>query len=166
MSAEIHQMRTKPATINWMCSACGVDAGCNCGAPLMSKGQRAAEAVAAAPRKSNVMIAEEIGVSPETVRRARPTSTYVEVEEESRLGRDGKVRRLPERSEDEPTTAKEAIKDAKARFLNIALEAIEDAKFCSTCDLSVVLKDKKIIQAVDAAAAAWSQLAAKLKGNV
>lgn len=97
MRAEIHQLRPKPVTITWMCSACGVDAGCNCGAPLMSKAQRAKEAIEANPQKSNRAIAEDAGVSYETVRRAR-TDTDVSVDDEPRVGLDGKQRRMPKRA--------------------------------------------------------------------
>lgn len=97
--AEIHQIKPRAVAVNWMCSSCGVDAGCNCGASLMSKAQRAAHAINENPRKSNVMIAEEIGVSEPTVRRARDaTSSHDEVDE-PRTGLDGKVRRMPTRSE-------------------------------------------------------------------
>jgi hypothetical protein len=51
-----------------------VDAGCNCGAALVSKGQRAAAAIAANPQKSDRMIAEEIGVKKDTVNRARKST--------------------------------------------------------------------------------------------
>jgi hypothetical protein len=55
--------------------ACGVDAGCNCGAPLISKGQRAAEAIKANPAMSNRKIAEEAGVDEKTVRNIRKKTT-------------------------------------------------------------------------------------------
>jgi hypothetical protein len=43
--------------------ACGVDAACNCGAPVVPAFKRAADAIEADPTKSNRQIAEEIGVS-------------------------------------------------------------------------------------------------------
>jgi hypothetical protein len=53
---------------------------------------RAAEAIAKNPKKSNVAIALELGVDEKTVRKMRPpTSDKSEV----RVGRDGKVRRMP-----------------------------------------------------------------------
>lgn len=104
MVAEIHQLKPKPIATNWMCSACGIDAGCNCGAPLMSKAQRAAEAVAANPQKSNRAIAEEIGADEKTVRKAR-TADWSAVDDDApiidgaievpRIGLDGKRRRMP-----------------------------------------------------------------------
>ena len=71
------------------------DASCNCGAPLMSKAQRAAEAIAANPQKSNRALAEEAGVSEGTVRTARRTTPQgYAVADEPRVGIDGKQRRM------------------------------------------------------------------------
>lgn len=98
--AEIHQLRPRAALTAWMCSACGVDAACNCGAPLMSKAQRAAEAIAVNPHKSDRAIAEEIGVSAPTVGKARRDATvnnFTVDENEPRVGLDGKQRRMPQR---------------------------------------------------------------------
>ncbi len=63
--------RPSPAKIG--CSSCGatVDAACDCGAPYLPAGQRAAEAVAANPEKSNRAIAADIGVDHKTVAKAR-----------------------------------------------------------------------------------------------
>jgi hypothetical protein len=55
--------------------------------------RRAADALAAHPEKSNVLLAAECGVSHETVRRVRATSPGAEVDQ--RLGLDGKTRRMP-----------------------------------------------------------------------
>jgi hypothetical protein len=68
--AEIHHLKTKPIAINWMCSACGVDAGCNCGAPLMSKAGRARELKESAPDRSNKSIGRELEMDASQVRRA------------------------------------------------------------------------------------------------
>jgi len=51
------------------------DAACNCGAPYVPAGRRAAEAVATNPEKSDRAIAAEIGVDRETVARARKIAT-------------------------------------------------------------------------------------------
>jgi hypothetical protein len=60
-------------------------------------------AIAANPQKSNRAIAEEVGIGFETVRRARQsTDTGVSVETETRIGLDGKARRLPRREETKP----------------------------------------------------------------
>lgn len=97
--AEIHQLRPRAAATAWMCSACGIDAACNCGAPLMSKAQRAAEAIAATPHKSDRAIAEELGIGNATVSRARRDATVSDdtVDGEPRVGLDGKTRRMPQR---------------------------------------------------------------------
>lgn len=79
-----------------VCTACGseANASCNCGKPYVPKKQRAAEAIKANSRRSNADIAEELGVSDMTVKRARDElgPTYVDPERE---GRDGKVYHLP-----------------------------------------------------------------------
>jgi predicted amidophosphoribosyltransferase len=55
------------------CSVCGAGAvaSCNCGAPYVSAGVRAAEAIAKNPEKSDRAIADDLGVGSNTVRRAR-----------------------------------------------------------------------------------------------
>jgi hypothetical protein len=78
-----------------VCSACGAkaNASCNCGVAYQPKSVRAAEAVRANPEKSNRSIAAELGVSPDTVDRARkqlPDDQAVK-----RTGLDGKARQQP-----------------------------------------------------------------------
>lgn len=63
-----------------------------------SKGKRAAKAVAAHPEKSDRALAAEIGVDHKTVAKARQ-STGDDSPVEKRTGRDGKVRRMPERKQ-------------------------------------------------------------------
>jgi hypothetical protein len=75
MNAVVHKLVPRPAEKEFKCSVCGVDAACNCGAPVISKAQRAAEAIKANPEKSDRMIAQEIGVASNTVRAARQKST-------------------------------------------------------------------------------------------
>jgi hypothetical protein len=79
------------------CQACGAtaDASCDCGAPYLPAGQRAVAAIKANPGKSDRAIAAQIGVSPTTVGKARQLS--IVDSSRKRLGKDGKVRRLPTR---------------------------------------------------------------------
>jgi hypothetical protein len=72
------------------CSACGatLDAACNCGAPYISPGMRAREAVAKNPEKSDRAIASAIGVSTPTVGQAR--AGVKNFTSAKRIGRDGK----------------------------------------------------------------------------
>lgn len=79
------------------CSSCGASgiAACDCGAPYVPATARAAKAIAANPGKSDRAIAADIGVSHRTVNRARSTGTYDPVD--TRVGRDGKVRQMPQR---------------------------------------------------------------------
>jgi hypothetical protein len=88
----IHQ-----SIVRLACSACGAEANasCNCGKPYVPAGQRAAEAIAAHPEKSDRMIAAEIGTSPTTVGKARASTVHTGQLDEPRTGKDGKTRRLP-----------------------------------------------------------------------
>ena len=61
------------AQVNWMCSACGEDPSCDCKAPLVSNAQRAAEAIARDPNKSDGAIAAETGI---TISRAREKAAH------------------------------------------------------------------------------------------
>jgi hypothetical protein len=79
----------KPAALQSWCPEISGDP-CDCGAPYVSAGQRAAEALKANPEKSNRSIADDIGVSEFTVRKARKKSTSSKDEVEKRIGRDGK----------------------------------------------------------------------------
>jgi hypothetical protein len=85
--------------IQFECSKCGVPAGCNCGVKVIPTAPtlaRATEAIKRNPNKSNRAIAEEIGVSEPTVRRARKaTASSDDAVAKKRVGRDGKARKLP-----------------------------------------------------------------------
>ena len=85
------------SVVRLACTACGAEANasCNCGKPYVPKLQRAADAVAEHPEKSNRAIAEEIGVDEKTVRQARASTADYSAVDEPRTGRDGKTRRLP-----------------------------------------------------------------------
>ena len=99
-TATIHQL---PIKTRLKCSQCGADGEgtCQCGATYVPAGARAAEAVAANPRKSDRAIAEETGVSDWTVRHARKKSGARDHAPEKRTGKDGKsypaARKLPAR---------------------------------------------------------------------
>jgi hypothetical protein len=94
------------------CTACGAEAhaSCNCGKPYVPAKQRAGEAIAANPRKSDRAIAADLGIGHATVSRARETVSGGTVE--PRVGIDGKARRLPSRHEpddDQPTDEEFAV---------------------------------------------------------
>lgn len=144
------------------CSSCGatVDAACDCGAPYMPAGQRAAAAVAANPQMSDRAIAREIGVSTPTVSRARATVTDVTVDDE-RVGLDGKVRRMPRRVEDDDDGEEVQSSPDRKRvaFLVFSNEAMLLAKYDGPVDA-------EIIEAAKATASAWSRLVKTMeKGN-
>jgi len=114
------------------CTGCGAEANasCNCGKPYVPKKQRAVDAIKANPKKSNVALAEELGVSDQTVRRAREElgSTYVEPERE---GRDGKVYRLPTREVDPATETKDSfftLVDMALRITQLDLTTVNSPK--------------------------------------
>ena len=77
--------------IRYVCPSCGVDAGCNCAvAPIT----RAEYALLKNPDKSDRAIAAEIGVAPNTVKKARKSTAHG-CAVEKRTGLDGKVRKVP-----------------------------------------------------------------------
>jgi hypothetical protein len=84
--------------VRLVCIACGTEtnAACTCGVGYKPKAVLAAEAINAAPEKSDRMIADEIGVSPTTVGKAREQLSTNWTVGEVRTGKDGKERRLPE----------------------------------------------------------------------
>ncbi|THD59174.1 MAG: hypothetical protein E7813_25020 [Bradyrhizobium sp.] len=69
----------------------------HCGTPLMSKAQRAAEAIAANPQMSDRAIAAELGVAKNTVRNARNELVNADQldDDQPRVGLDGKQRKMP-----------------------------------------------------------------------
>jgi hypothetical protein len=66
-----------PVKTRLVCQDCGAlgEGSCNCGAPYVAPGKRAAEAVKANPKKSDRAIAAETGLSHATVSRARAKAT-------------------------------------------------------------------------------------------
>jgi hypothetical protein len=89
-----------PEAIRYKCPGCGADSGCNCGLPPVLKAQ---QAIAAHPEKTNRVLADEAGVSRETVRRVRSVDTSVPTEK--RKGKDGKSYKAhkPKPKNDDPT---------------------------------------------------------------
>lgn len=159
-----HQTVIQMAVQRLSCTGCGAEAhaSCNCGKPYVPAKQRAAEAIAANPQKSNRAIADEIGTSHTTVQRAREEAgTDVPPERE---GRDGKVYRLPVRQEDdEPSDAdhEEGLRVVAARgFINRAVEAKEIATLGKLTASDVT---EAMIVAAESAAAAWREAAQNLR---
>ena len=100
------------SVVRLACSACGAEANasCNCGKPYSPR-ERAAEVVAAHPEKSNRAIADEIGASEATVRRARDATASGDAVAEPRIGRDGKARRLPSYNPDATALPPDPMQD-------------------------------------------------------
>lgn len=145
------------------CSACGatVDAACDCGAPYLPAGHRAAEAIAANPQKSDRAIARDIGVDHKTVGIARRTGEHSPVENETRIGIDGKERRMPVRrpTEDDSEhefSPKELSDRNRGSFLLRAQEAKNFAFYMGKVD-------EKLIEFARVTAAAWCDLVKTLE---
>jgi len=85
------------SVVQLQCSKCGreTSAACDCCAPYVPKRQRAAEAIAEHPEKSNRAIADDIGVDEKTVREARASTADWSAVDEPRTGKDGRTRKLP-----------------------------------------------------------------------
>lgn len=83
-----------------ICTACGApgEGSCGCGAPYVPPGQRAAEAVRQSPEKSDRAIAADLGIGKDTVRRVRE-ATGACAPVQSRIGLDGKTRKMPRKTE-------------------------------------------------------------------
>jgi hypothetical protein len=111
-----------------VCTACGAEANasCACGKPYMPAKQRAADAIAANPQKSNRAIADEIGVSEPTVRRARDATASPDAVD-VRVGLDGKTRRMPAHDDDDDGDGAD-VDVAAARFKAGAQDVIETAQ--------------------------------------
>lgn len=152
MTAQVLEIRKlKVSTL--ACSACGAEAEatCNCGVPYVPASTRARRAIEAAPEKSNRAIAEEIGVSYETVRQARTGDKSLSPE--THIGKDGK--NYPaRRHEAEQTPEDSAIEDFKM-LVELSLR-IKDV------DLSLISGKPGMKEAARRVVAEWS----KAEGNL
>jgi len=94
-------------TLTMRCTVCGAlaTAACNCGAPYayISPGELAAQALKDNPGMSNRAIADKIGLSEATVRRAQKSTASNDAVEEKRTGKDGRKRRPPKARKHEAT---------------------------------------------------------------
>jgi len=119
-----------------------MDAACNCNAPYLPAGQRAAEAVAANPERSDRAIAAAIGVNQSTVSRVRKKTTDADASVEKRTGLDGRSRKQPSKSRvddivDRAVARSEATKRRQAAKAAVSGESIEEStanKFNRTND--------------------------------
>jgi hypothetical protein len=136
------------------CSACGAttEATCDCGAPYLPASQRAAEAIAANPERSDRAIAAEIGVGKNTVMRARQ-SAGPDGPPEKRIGQDGKS--YPAKATKPAFSKKEEAERERGSFMLRAQEAKNFAFYNGKAD-------QKLVEFARRTAAAWSELANKL----
>lgn len=128
------------------CSSCGAvgHAGCDCDAPYVRV--QAALADESNRHLSNRALAAKVGVSDQTIGRARKaTATHVAVEEK-RVGRDGKARRMPRKAE--PVEEAETISPKMQRKLEVhgwyqrAELAAQEARYApiETCPIDAKMK--------------------------
>jgi predicted transcriptional regulator len=143
------------------CTACGAEANasCDCGKPYVPKSVRAREIKEANPEKSTRAIAEELGLSQSTVRDALKVSGDHSGQV---IGRDGKsypaqvrVVRLRREQENEEKIGKENLRSV---LLMNSAASVE----CAVYEGPV---DDEIIRATERAAAAWNNLAKRLRGS-
>lgn len=147
------------------CSGCGVTqaAACDCGVAYVPAGEYAAKAIAdpANREKSHSMLAQEIGVSDQTVLRARGLGS-TNVEPERRLGLDGKSypAKAPRTSRREMQAAEIQYEAGSSKerdpvqFLKIALVRVEE-----------VVRDYERVMKTKAEKAAFRRELAKVYGN-
>jgi len=108
-----------PTKVRLMCSSCGSpgEGTCRCGAPYVTPGERAEEAVKANPGKSDRVIAEETGIPQRTVSRAR-NRTEPSGSVGKRVGKDGKARKQPKPKAPKPTPPVKEV-DEKGRVAGV-----------------------------------------------
>jgi hypothetical protein len=116
---QIVKMKSALPALALRCSACGSAAGatCDCGVGYVPASEYAAKAVAATPGKTDGAIAAEIGVSHDTVSRARKAVNAFASTDEKRVGKDGKkypaVRKPRNPKSMEPTLATSRVMEQK-----------------------------------------------------
>jgi hypothetical protein len=117
-----------PSARQLRCSECGeiAEAACDCGAPYLPAGARAAEAIAKHPEKSDRAIAAEAGVNRRTVVRARKQLVHSAPVAEQRIGKDGKRRRVPAKSP-EPELGPEAGNGAEPLMATLPSDIRKDS---------------------------------------
>jgi hypothetical protein len=162
------------SVVRLACSACGAEANasCNCGKPYLPR-ERAAKAVAEHPEKSDRAIAEEIGVSHPTVAKARreaATGNDLPVEK-SRIGKDGKTRKLPNRIESacdidwewhrEDDSESDAVMHARAAEWQ--LHEAERMALEFALLRAGARPTKTVLQRIDQVIKAWRELRIKLQ---
>jgi hypothetical protein len=118
----------RPVVVSMECSRCGAitDAGCNCGEIYLPAGSRAVKAIQADHRKSDRAIAEQLGIGKDTVRRAR---TGANAPVGKRVGKDGKLRRIPKLKKTMELimpTAEEAEEEHQLFLLDTATSLVAD----------------------------------------
>jgi hypothetical protein len=146
-----------------VCTGCGAEAvaPCNCGKPCLPKKQRAADAIAANPQKSNRAIAEETGVSLGTVNKARQEGGEQLCSPE-REGRDGKIYHIQPREDDpddEDIEADVTPANYRGAFLIRADQAKRFAAYSGPITGEIVAMSRQV-------ATVWNELAERLEKSL
>jgi hypothetical protein len=147
-----------------VCTACGseANASCNCGKPYVPKKQRAREAIEANPQKSNRAIAAELGLSDDTVGRARREAGVAGAAPE-REGRDGKIYRLPVREEpdddDDDIERDVEPENYRGAFLIRADQAKRFATYSGPVTTEIIEMARQV-------SAAWGNLATSMEREI
>jgi hypothetical protein len=165
---KIVALHRRPSSVRLQCSACGAEANaaCDCGAPYVSAASRAADALAKDPDKSDRAIADEIGVSNQTVKRARAKTTVTHVTVRKRKGKDGKTRKLPRRPEPQINDPVKEINGFHRELLGFLTDFTQ--RFHKWHDAApLISKDGKaeLMQAFYLCADGFAHLAQKLDGR-
>jgi transposase-like protein len=149
MTNVVQLQQVRKQELDYLCSKCGAERGCDCNAPATRK---AAVALAANPQKSDRAIAAEIGVSHPTVakarRRAAASTGKQPFQLEKRVGADGKPRKLPARKarrkaaqakaeqEAERQAAIDAMGESAAKFPIKDVDALADRLIGADAELA------------------------------
>jgi hypothetical protein len=133
MTNVVQLQQVRKQELDYLCSKCGAERGCDCNAPAI---KRAAVALATNPEKSDRAIAAEIGVSHPTVAKARQEAeaTGKLLPVDRRIGADGKAR-----------TRKPKV----AQIQIDKLRAVNSRLFAESCSVIDELKTKNKVLAAE-----------------
>jgi hypothetical protein len=130
-----------------VCTGCGseANASCNCGLSYIPKKIRAAEAIKAAPEKSDRAIAADLGLGKDTVRRARDQIGACAPPQSERIGRDGKSYPASQPSKPAPQRGKDAVRERVLEALMILSglpPETEVASYFTGTDTAIIVSER------------------------
>jgi hypothetical protein len=148
----------------WSCGAT-TDAACDCGVAYVPAGQRAADAVAANPEKTDRAIAAEIGVDHKTVGAARKL-VGEHSPPEKRVGKDGKRYKAKPAKRLKAARPFDYIDDSRANFVLQCEFSTIGAQTAMALIHDCGEIDEELFTIANNAASAWRELAEKLAPTV